>query len=242
MFNDKQNQVLSYEIDANRIKSRVKGNLTLSYLEGFDVIEAANRVFGFGNWDYSLTKLEQVSQELNQNQNHIICYKAIVKVTVYDTQHSKQVSREDVGFGSGIAKTLADAHENGAKEATTDGIKRALKSFGNNFGLSLYDKSRQHQNQPQQEQAHSQQQPQHYSLPNQQQIQQVPIQQQPQQSHNPNDYASLYNIGLTILEKGQNLVVIGEDIYNKRDAIRACGFFWNGTSKMWYKPIAQQVA
>ena len=181
MFNDKQTQVLSCEIDANRIKSRVKGNLTLSYLEGFDVIEAANRVFGFGNWDYSLTKLEQVSQELNQNQNHIICYKAIVKVTVYDTQHSKQVSREDVGFGSGIAKTLADAHENGAKEATTDGIKRALKSFGNNFGLSLYDKSRQHQQVQQQIQ-----QPEQYTQPNQQQLQQAPTQ---QQSHIPQDYS-----------------------------------------------------
>ena len=238
MFNDKQNQVLSYEIDANRIKSRSKGNLTLSYLEGFDIIETANKIFGFGNWDYSITKLEQVSQELNQNQNHIICYKAIVKVTVYDLQHSKQVSREDVGFGSGIAKTLADAHENGAKEATTDGIKRAMKSFGNNFGLSLYDKSRQHQ--PQQEQAHSQQQPQQYSQPNQQQIQQAPVQRQSPQAHNPYDYSSLYNIGLTIMEQGQNLVVIGEDMYNKRDSIKACGFRFDTPSKTWWKPIEQQ--
>lgn len=190
MFNDKQTQVLSCDIDATRIKSRVKGNLTLSYLEGFDIIETANRVFGFGNWEYSITKLEKVSQELNQNQNHIICYEAIVKVTVHDLQHSKQVTREDVGFGSGIAKTLADAHENGAKEATTDGIKRALKSFGNNFGLSLYDKSRNHHNQPQQEQAHSQQ-PKQYSQPNQQQTQQAPVQRQSQQSHNPYDYSSL---------------------------------------------------
>ncbi len=68
MFNDKQTQVLSYEIDANRIKSRSKGNLTLSYLEGFDIIETANKIFGFGNWDYSMTKLEQVSQELNQTK------------------------------------------------------------------------------------------------------------------------------------------------------------------------------
>ena len=240
MFNDKQTQVLSYEIDANRIKSRSKGNLTLSYLEGFDIIETANRIFGFGNWDYSITKLEQVSQELNQNQNHIICYKAIVKVTVYDLQHSKQVLREDVGFGSGIAKTLADAHENGAKEATTDGIKRALKSFGNNFGLSLYDKSRQHQTQ--QEQAHLQQQPQQYSQPNQQQIQQAPAQQQSQQSHIPQDYSSLYNIGLTIMQQGQNLVVIGDDIFSKKDSIKACGFHWDGPSKMWYKPIESKQA
>jgi DNA repair and recombination protein RAD52 len=55
---------------------------------------------------------------------------------------------------------LADAHEGGAKEAVTDAIKRTLKSFGNQFGLSLYDKSRQHQNNqtaPQQQQSYQQQ-------------------------------------------------------------------------------------
>lgn len=242
MFNDKQTQVLSCDIDATRIKSRVKGNLTLSYLEGFDIIETANRVFGFGNWEYSITKLEKVSQELNQNQNHIICYEAIVKVTVHDLQHSKQVTREDVGFGSGIAKTLADAHENGAKEATTDGIKRALKSFGNNFGLSLYDKSRQHQNQPQHEQAHSQQQKQQYSQPNQQQIQQAPAQQQAQQSHNTYDYSSLYSLGLELREENGELIILGET-YGKQDSIKAVGGFrWDSNRKVWHKQIQSQQA
>ena len=78
MFNDKQNQVLAYELDSSRIKSRSKGNINLSYLEGFDIIETANKIFGHGNWNYSISKLEQVSQEQNQNQNNIICYKAVI--------------------------------------------------------------------------------------------------------------------------------------------------------------------
>jgi len=219
MFNDKQNQVLAYELDNSRIKQRSKGNITLSYLEGFDIIETANKIFGYGNWDYAISKLEQVSQEANQNQNNIICYKAVVNVVIHDLQHSKHVSREDVGFGTGIAKTLADAHESGAKEAVTDAIKRAFRSFGNQFGNSLYDKSRSYQ------------------------TQQAP-QQIPQQSQNsiPQDYSSLYNIGLTIMEQGQNLVVIGDDIFSKKDSIKACGFRWDGASKLWYKPIQQQAA
>lgn len=236
MFNDKQNQVLAYELDSSRIKSRSKGNITLSYLEGFDIIETANRVFGFGNWDYS-TKLEVVSQEINQNQNHSICYKALVTIVIHDASHSKRVSREDVGFGTGIAKTLADAHEGGAKEAVTDAIKRCFRSFGNQFGNSLYDKSRQH---------HNQQQPQHQNQTQPQQIQQPQYQQsqtrQAQNNNTPQNYASLYNIGLTIMEQGQNLVVIGDDIFSKKDSIKACGFRWDGASKLWYKPIAQQVA
>ena len=241
MFNDKQNQVLAYELDSSRIKSRQKGNISLSYLEGFDIIETANRVFGFGNWDYS-TKLEVVSQEMNQNQNNIICYKALVTIVVHDVSHSKLVSREDVGFGTGIAKTLADAHEGGAKEAVTDAIKRCFRSFGNQFGNSLYDKSRQHQNQPQ-TQAQSYQQPaqlQQQSKQPQQQYQQPPTQQV--QNNTPQDYASLYNIGLTIMEQGQNLIVIGEDIYNKRDSIKSFGFKFDPSSKQWWKPIEQQQA
>jgi len=234
MFNDKQIHTLSYELDSSRIKSRSKGNITLSYLEGFDIIETANKIFGYGNWDYAISKLEQVSQEQNQNQNHVICYKAVINVVVHDLQHSKHVSREDVGFGTGIARTLADAHESGAKEAVTDAIKRAMRSFGNQFGNSLYDKSRQHQNQAlnmQQLQQAQQSQP--------QQLQQHP---QPTQSHSPMDYSSLYNLGLTLVEQGQNLIVVGDDIFAKKDSIKACGFRWDNGSKLWYKPLEQQAA
>ena len=240
MFNDKQLQVLSYELDSSRIKSRSKGNVSLSYLEGFDVIETANKIFGFGNWSYNISKLEQVSQEMNHNQNNVICYKAVIQITVQDLQHAKSISREDVGFGTGIAKTLADAHEGGAKEAVTDAIKRTLRSFGNQFGNSLYDKSRNHQPQNQNQQQYAQQ-PQTQQIPQQQQYQQQPTQAM-QNNTTPQDYSSLYNLGLTIMEQGQNLVVIGDDIFTKKDSIKACGFRWDGATKMWYKPINQQQA
>ena len=227
MFNDKQIKALTYVLDSSRIKSRSKGNINLSYLEGFDIIETANIIFGFGNWTYSVSKLEQVSQELNQNQNNIICYKAIVQIRAFNTDHSKEVSREDVGFGTGIAKTLADAHESGAKEAVTDAIKRAMRSFGNQFGNSLYDKSRQNHKQ-------------NHHKPQSQQYQQQS--RPPAQNTAPQDYSSLYSLGLTIMEQGQNLVVVGDDIFSKKDSIKACGFRWDGSSKFWYKPLEQQAA
>ena len=145
MFDKKQLDILNQELDISRIKTREKGNISLSYIEGHDVIETANKVFGFGNWSYSISKLEQVSQEQNQNQNQVICYKAIVQVLVHSENHTLDVSREDVGFGTGVAKTQADAHEGAAKEAVTDALKRAMRSFGNQFGNSLYDKTKNHQ-------------------------------------------------------------------------------------------------
>ncbi len=231
MFVDKQIQVLKYDIEPSRIKSRTKGNISLSYLEGFDLIETANKIFGHGNWSYTITSLDQVSQETNSNQNVVICYKAVVKLTVYSLDHSKTISKEDVGFGTGIAKMLADAHEGGAKEAVTDSIKRAMRSFGNQFGNSLYDKSRKHQ-------AQTQQTPQiQNSQPTSPQAQTQ--NQSPQAQH---EFTSLFNLGLQVLEQGNNFVVVGEDIFNKKDSIKACGFFWDSSRKLWYMPKHSQEA
>lgn len=231
MFNDKQLQTLNQEIDSNRIKTREKGNIQLSYLEGFDVIETANRIFGFGNWSYNVTSLEQVSQEKNQNQNNIVCYKAIVKVLVHNEEHTKSVIREDVGFGSGIAKTLADSFEGGAKEAVTDGLKRCLKSFGNQLGLSLYDKTKNHNNNKQQ--ANNTQ---NYLQP------QYKSQNQPTQNNIPQDYSQLTNIGLAVVQQGQNLIVTGTNIFANKDIIKKYGFRWDGANKLWYKVLENMVA
>ena len=147
MFSKEQIEILNEELNSNRIKTREKGNINLSYIEGFDVIDTANLIFGYGNWSYIISKLDQVNQEQNHNQNYVVCYKAVVKLIVKDENHTKSISRQDVGFGSGVAKALNDAYENAGKEAVTDGLKRAMRSFGNQFGNSLYDKSRNQQNQ-----------------------------------------------------------------------------------------------
>ncbi|MDP2077954.1 MAG: RAD52 family DNA repair protein [Sulfuricurvum sp.] len=229
MFSDRLNQVLSYDLDPSRIKKREKNNLSLAYLESFDVIDTCNKVFGYGNWSYSISSLEQVSQETNQNQNVVVCYKALVSVTVYDLHHAKQVIREDVGFGTGISKSLADAHEGGAKESVTDALKRCFRTFGSQFGNSLYDKSRMHHNQ----------QPVQLEAPKQQSSQ------PPQELQNnsiPQEYASLYNIGLSVVAQGNNLIVVGDDIFEKKSSIKAFGFRWDSRLKQWFKPIEQRQA
>lgn len=180
MFNKNQIEVLNKELDSNRIKTREKGNINLSYIEGFDVIDTANLIFGYGNWSYLISKLEQVSQEQNHNQNYVVCYKAVVKLIVKDENHTKSIFRQDVGFGSGVAKALNDAHENAGKESVTDGLKRAMRSFGNQFGNSLYDKSRNHANQDSSYQANQNQ---NY---NQRPPQNNQQQQQPYQNDNAN--------------------------------------------------------
>ena len=257
MFSKEQIEILNEELNSNRIKTREKGNVNLSYIEGFDVIDTANKVFGFGNWSYSISKLDQVSQEVNQNQNNVVCYKAVVKIQIHNNDHSQTVSRQDVGFGTGVAKTLADAHEGSAKEAVTDAIKRCFRSFGNQFGNSLYDKTKNHQNQDssyQQNQNYNQKPPQNNQQqqpyqnangsnrnvnPNHQARTLIP---QNNQSFDQYEYQSLFNLGLNIIEQNGFLIVTGDNQYSYRDAIKANGFRFDSKSKIWYKPIEQGAA
>src|SRR3546814_5254856 len=51
------------------------------------------------------------------------------------------VLREGCGFGQGIDKDVGQAHESAIKESETDAMKRALMTFGNQFGLALYYKT-----------------------------------------------------------------------------------------------------
>jgi hypothetical protein len=52
------------------------------------------------------------------------------------------IVREGSGTGEGAAPTPGQAHELALKSAETDATKRALATFGNPFGLALYDRER----------------------------------------------------------------------------------------------------
>ncbi|MFK5936931.1 MAG: Rad52/Rad22 family DNA repair protein [Sulfurimonas sp.] len=234
MFSENQLKALSYNLDDSRVKTIDKAGMSFKYLETYDVINVANSIFNY-MWDYTITRLEEVSRETNQNGNHVITYSAIVKIKIYDAQRNF-IEREDTGVGTGTARTIGDAIDNASKSSVSDALKRSLRSMGAQFGNNLYSKTPiiNHN----QQQSYQQQQP--TQIPSQQQQYQQPTQQV--QNNTPQDYASLYNLGLTIMEQGQNLVVVGDDIFAKKDSIKACGFRWDGNTKMWYKPIEQMVA
>lgn len=134
MITEVQKKALEAPLDPAVVKpagNGVKGD----YIEGWHAINEANRIFGFDGWSYT-TELKEVCQMTNQNGNIEIGY--ICKCTV----EALGVTRQDIGYGSGAAKKPGDAHENAVKEAVTDALKRCLRTFGNVFGLALYDKSR----------------------------------------------------------------------------------------------------
>jgi DNA recombination protein Rad52 len=134
---------LSKPLQSSVVKSRVQGGSKVSYVEGWHVISEANRIFGFDGWTRETVDLKCVSDSErkigkapNQRDGFGVSYIAKVRVV------AGGVAREGVGAGHGIDADCGQAHESAIKEAETDAMKRALMTFGNPFGLALYDKDR----------------------------------------------------------------------------------------------------
>ena len=151
MFTDQQVKQLQEKFDPSLIKSRKQGGAQLSYMEGYAVIEAANRIFGFGNWSGTVVELSaaDLGEFTKKNADGPdkngwkAAYICRYKVTVWTNDGARSVSFDDVGYGSGTSYlSLGDAIESATKEAATDAMKRAFRNFGNQFGLALYDKDR----------------------------------------------------------------------------------------------------
>ena len=129
---------LAQPLDASLVSQRKgRGNRNFSYVEGRTVIDQANRIFGFGGWghevvgDVLLRELDQVDTKTGEVKR-IRAYSATVKVTVPGAP-----SRTDVGFQP-VSDETAEGHETAFKGAVTDALKRAMRTFGPQFGNALY--------------------------------------------------------------------------------------------------------
>lgn len=138
-LNDDQKANLSAPLNRSQVKERKQGGRTFSYVEGWHVIAEANRIFGFDGWQRETifaTCIADYEREIGENKlpGFGVTYICKVRVTVGD------IVREGFGSGHGIDRDRGLAHESAVKEAETDAMKRAFMTFGNPFGLALYDK------------------------------------------------------------------------------------------------------
>lgn len=139
-FSDETKSSLAAKLSPSNVKSRQQGGSKVSYIEGWHVIAEANRIFGFDNWTRETIDIKCVSErerEIGQNKapGWGVTYLCKARVIVGG------VAREGCGAGHGIDRDLGQAHESAIKEAETDAMKRAFMTFGNPFGLALYDKA-----------------------------------------------------------------------------------------------------
>ena len=57
---------------------------------------------------------------------------------------------------------------------------------------------------------------------------------QKQQYQHQNDFTTLLNAGLQIIDNGDTLTVSGEGIFEKKSIIKNAGFRWNGQNRVWF--------
>lgn len=142
-------------------------NTTLSYIEGHDVIDQANTIFGYGNWAYRPLCCEHVVLIDPLTGEAVgIAYKAQVELrvrgcvapivevgsqpvaawNVVDTVMSRRKRGDTKPIEEyeqvQARRIIVEAHEQAEKGAVTDALKRALRTFGNQFGNSLYGADR----------------------------------------------------------------------------------------------------
>ncbi len=129
---------LAEPLDEGLVSQRKgRGNRSYAYLEGRTAIDQANRVFGHGGWGYELVapvelrEGESVDPRTGEAKPWR-AYTATVRVTVPGSP-----SRTDVGFQA-VADETVEGHETAHKGVVTNALKRALRSYGDQFGNSLY--------------------------------------------------------------------------------------------------------
>ena len=136
-FSEQQVRQLKAKLKARYVKTRQAEGALLHYVEGWHTIAEANRIFGFDAWDRRTMSAKCVHSE-RSGRTHFAAYVAKVRVSV--RAGTITIVREGSGMGEGAAPTPGKAHELALKAAETDATKRALATFGNPFGLALYDR------------------------------------------------------------------------------------------------------
>lgn len=133
-FSSEVVEQLNAPLDVANIKFRQGGQgRQLKYIKGDTAIDAANRIFGFGRWGYKvLSRGHEAIQD--EKKGTIEFYTADVELYVVGAAFPFP------GDGVGIvtAPYTVEMHEKARKEAATDALKRALRHYGDQFGLSLY--------------------------------------------------------------------------------------------------------
>ena len=150
-------RALQTRLGPNFISKRpVGGGSHAAYLEGHRAVSLANEIFGFNGWSHSVTKqtIDFVDHhEVCLVHHHHIPLRDITSLPLIQGKYFVGISatvrvqlkdgafHEDVGYGvSEGMRSKALSVEKARKEAVTDGLKRALKSFGNVLGNCLHDK------------------------------------------------------------------------------------------------------
>jgi recombination DNA repair RAD52 pathway protein len=135
-FTPRQLQELRSNLDPQFVRTREVGGRELSFIGGWYAISEANRIFGFDRWCRETIESRCV---LTRESRGIFLAVYIARVRITVNVGNKTVIREGHDTCEGRGSSPGEVHDMALKGAETDATKRALATFGNPFGLSLYE-------------------------------------------------------------------------------------------------------
>jgi recombination DNA repair RAD52 pathway protein len=140
-----QYETLMRPLHSSRVAKRQQGGKQLSYLESWDVRAHLIRMFGFANFDIvteeqTLVAVREYDSKDGKPMAEAIWH-AMVRLDIRDQNGSHLCTYREgaVGGTAGPAAMIGEHHDNAAKTAASDALKRCAMNLGTQFGLSLYD-------------------------------------------------------------------------------------------------------
>lgn len=140
-LSEKQVNLLLQPINTRRVRV-LKGN---SYVQGHDIRAELNRVFGFGRWDMEVVEQALIREHFPVKTStgsdawHVV-YKSRVRLTVKAPDGTALSVQEATHVGESMVPSFGDAHGNAITNSETYALRRCCINFGDQFGLSLYNK------------------------------------------------------------------------------------------------------
>lgn len=130
-FTPQQIEMLEQPLDAALIRQRPDGK---KFLKGSTEFDTANRIFGYGKWGFRVISRElRKSYDLEDKVTGMYYY---VEIELFVAGAMFPMHGDG---GQTVKYYTPQGFEDASKGATTDAVKRALKNYGNQFGLPLYD-------------------------------------------------------------------------------------------------------
>lgn len=144
-FTRAQVEQLLQPINTRRVLRDGKGH---SHVSQQDVLAHLIRVFGFGNFDIDIIRVELVfeipTEKLKDGKpipnRWDVCYRAMARLTIRDPHGNVICHYEDGSTATAQNQTRGDGHDLAYKSAISLSKKRAAIALGDQFGLSLYNK------------------------------------------------------------------------------------------------------
>lgn len=131
--------ILEQKVPFNEVRYRQQGGGNVLYMPAEYVFAAMNTAFGNSHWNYDSAPELLYETNVGKDGKDMWVVSYMCKATVETFKDSLQPCvKTDYGVGHGKSKDLGQAHESAIKEAVTDAVKRACRSFGPRVGLYLY--------------------------------------------------------------------------------------------------------